>query len=215
MSAQRAIDQFRLVRIVFSGVGGGVDPALHVGDVVVPEQWAEYLEMTFARQTADGFARSPEADALPGYGMMSPNPVTVMRRPGTEERRTWFPVDPGLLRAARTAAADLPLRRCAGGRCLDAAPRIVVGGDGVSGPAFVDNAAFRRYAFTAFHAEVLDMETAAVAHVAYVDGVPFIAFRSLSDLAGGDPGPNPFQLFVQLAADNSAAAVRRFLRALP
>lgn len=216
MSTQLALDRFNIRRVVFSGVGGGVDPALQVGDVVVPDRWAEYLEMSFARQTGEGFGRPPDAapDAA-SYGMMFPSPVSVQRRPGAPERRMWFPVDPVLLAAAHRAAAEVELRRCNGARCLDQAPRIVVGGNGVSGSAFVDNAAFRQYAFAAFHAEVLDMETAAVAHVAYADGVPFIAFRSLSDLAGGDPGPNPFRLFVPLAADNSAAAVRRFLKSLP
>ena len=216
MTTQLALDRFNVRRIVFSGVGGGVDPSLRVGDVVVPERWAEYLEMSFARQAADGFGRPP--DAVPdvaSYGMMFPSPVTVQRRPGAAERRTWFPVDPAMLAAARAAAGQAPLRRCDGARCLDQAPKMVVGGNGVSGSAFVDNAAFRQYVFTAFHAEVLDMETAAVAHVAYADGAPFIAFRSLSDLAGGDPGPNPFRLFVPLAADNSAAAVRHFLKSLP
>ena len=67
--------------------------------------------------------------------------------------------------------------------CLEAPPRVVVGGQGVSGQAFVDNAKFREFAFDAFKAQVLDMETAAVATVAYANGVPFIGFRSLSDLA--------------------------------
>ena len=42
-------------------------------------------------------------------------------------------------------------------------------------------------------------------------GVPFIAFRSLSDLAGGDEGANELPTFFQLASDNSAAVVQRFL----
>ena len=49
---------------------------------------------------------------------------------------------------------------------------------GGSGPVFVDNAAFRQYAHDVFGARVLDMESAAVAHVAYVSGVPFIAYCS-------------------------------------
>ena len=213
MTTQLALDHFAIRRIVFSGVGGGVDPALDVGDVVVPERWAEYLEMTFVR---DGGAPPPRDPAAPpGYGMMYPAPVTIARAAGPPELRTWFPVDPVMLAAARRADAGLELKRCAGAKCMDHAPRMVVGGNGVSGQAFVDNAGFRQYAFTAFKAEVLDMETAAVAHVAYVNRTPFIAFRSLSDLAGGDPGPNPFRQFVGLAADNSATAVRAFLRALP
>jgi len=59
------------------------------------------------------------------------------------------------------------------------------------------------------------METAAVAHVAYANRKPFIAFRSLSDLAGGGEGENEMGTFLQLASDNSAAVVMAFLRALP
>ena len=59
------------------------------------------------------------------------------------------------------------------------------------------------------------METAAVAHVAYANDVPFIAFRSLSDLAGGDPGDNQARTFFQIASDNSAAVVQAFIKALP
>ena len=59
----------------------------------------------------------------------------------------------------------------------------------------VDNAELREWAYATFQARVLDMETAAVGHVAYANGVPFIAFRSLSDLAGGDPGQNQARAF--------------------
>jgi len=80
---------------------------------------------------------------------------------------------------------------------------------------FVDNAELRAWAFATFKAQVLDMESAAIAHVAYSNEKPFIAFRSLSDLAGGDPGENQWATFVQLASGNSAAVVLAFLEALP
>ena len=97
--------------------------------------------------------------------------------------------------------------------CLSRQPQLVIGGNGVSGQAFVDNAAFRDYTFRTFAANVLDMETAAVAQVAWANAVPFIAFRSLSDLAGGGEGENEIQTFMQIAADNSAQVVQAFLRA--
>jgi adenosylhomocysteine nucleosidase len=64
-----------------------------------------------------------------------------------------------------------------------------------------------------FEANAVDMETSAVAGVASERGVPFIAFRSLSDLAGGGPGANEIDIFFQLAADNAASVVLAFLAA--
>jgi adenosylhomocysteine nucleosidase len=84
---------------------------------------------------------------------------------------------------------------------------VIVGGNGVSGPTFVDNAAYRKWVWDTFQADALDMETAAVAHVAYVNRVPYIAFRSLSDLAGGGPGENKLPVFFQLAADRRLLCV--------
>jgi adenosylhomocysteine nucleosidase len=59
------------------------------------------------------------------------------------------------------------------------------------------------------------MESAATAHVAYVNKVPFIAFRSLSDLAGGGEGANEMGVFFALASANSAKVVEAFLEKLP
>jgi len=89
-----------------------------------------------------------------------------------------------------------------------------VGGNGVSGPSFVDNAEYRQYAWTVWTADALDMESAAVAHVATVNDVPFIVFRSLSDLAGGGAGENELEVFFQLAANNSARVMLAFINAL-
>lgn len=59
------------------------------------------------------------------------------------------------------------------------------------------------------------MESAAVAHVACANDVPFIAVRSLSDLAGDGEGENRLEVFLELAAGNAAAVVRSLLRAVP
>ena len=218
MNTQRALDRFHVRRIVFSGIAGGVDPGLDVGDVVVPDQWGEYLESVMAREDSPGHYASTYRDPVVGanFGMMFPKVVEVAGPGGKLEQRTWFPADPALVALARRIAPSAVLKRCAaGGKCLETAPKVVVGGNGVSGQSFVDNAAFRAWAFSTFQARVLDMETAAVGQVAYANGVPFVGFRSLSDLAGGDPGRNQAGVFFQLASDNSAAVVRAFVRALP
>lgn len=221
MTTQGALDRFKIERIVFSGVAGGADPALEVGDVVAPERWVQSSEMAYAREVPGGFAPTPGlTDGRANFGMMHPRAVTVTRDPAPgeslkpEDLQT-FPVDPALLDLARRGVEGLTLKRCAADQCLTKPPKVVVGGVGGSGPVFVDNAAFRRYAHDVFGARVLDMESAAVAQVAYVNRTPFIAFRSLSDLAGGDPEGNQFPVFLKFAAENSATVVRAFVKALP
>ena len=218
MTVQLALDHFTIDRIVFSGIAGGVDPALHIGDVVIADRWGQYLEVLFAREVESGWAKPPFFDyPFANFGMMFPRSVTVQRAvAGAPETRFWFPVDEALLAHARAVVADVVLDRCrADDACLQRPPKVVIGGPGVSGGAFIDNAAFREYTFKTFGARVLDMESAAVAHVAYANKVPFIAVRSLSDLAGGGQGENEIEVFLGLAAGNSAAVVKALLRAIP
>jgi adenosylhomocysteine nucleosidase len=54
MTVQAALDRFNLSGNVFSGIAGGVNPNLSMGDVTIPAQWGEYQEQLFARQTAQG-----------------------------------------------------------------------------------------------------------------------------------------------------------------
>ncbi len=218
MTAQLAFDRFAIDRIVFSGIAGGVDPSLGIGDVVIAKRWGQYLEMLFAREVEGGWATMPFFEYPFGnFGMMFPRSVTVLRA-GADgpETRFWFPVDEALLDAARSASDMVTLARCtADGRCLDRPPRVVVGGSGVSGGAFVDNAAFRTWVYETFSAQLLDMESAAVAHVAYANDVPFVAVRSLADLAGGGEGVNQMETFLDLAAGNAASVVKAMLREMP
>ncbi|HEY0295141.1 MAG TPA: 5'-methylthioadenosine/S-adenosylhomocysteine nucleosidase [Bordetella sp.] len=222
MNTQLALDRFRVSHLVFSGIAGGVNPALHIGDVAVPAQWGPYLEATMARETAPGKFTPPawQKDfTAPPFGMLYPRPVEVRSAAQPDlHKKFWFEVDPVLLDRARALSDAVRLNRCAatgtgGQTCLAHEPRLVVGGNGVSGSAFVDNKALREYAFRRFKTDVLDMETAAVGQVAYANGVPFIAFRSLSDLAGGGEGENEMDTFMKIAADNAAEVLLAFLGA--
>ena len=217
MTTQLALDHFNITGIVFSGIAGGVDPALHIGDVVVAGQWSEYLEGILAREVAPGeFAIPPFLTSdFANFGMMFTGPAEVASaREGSPEAMYWFPVDPAMLETAKAVAASYTLDACnAEKACLSTQPKVVVGGNGVSGMSFLDNAAFRSFVFETFKAEVVDMESAAVAHVAYANQVPFIAFRSLSDLAGGGEGANEMGTFFSIAASNSAALVTAFVAA--
>ena len=218
MTTQLALDRFRVTHIVVSGIAGGVNPGLHVGDVTVAARWGQYLEVLAARETAPGRYQPPGwmRDAtLPNFGLWHPRPVEVRSAGRTgSERKFWFDADPAMLQVAQGLRGKVTLQRCdADKRCLGRTPEVVPGGNGVSGSAFVDNAAFREYSFKTFQANVLDMETAAIAHVAYANNVPYVAFRSLSDLAGGGEGENEMGTFLKIAADNSARVLLAFLAA--
>lgn len=216
-NTQLVLERFNVKAIVFSGIAGGVNPALHIGDVTVAARWSQYLQADLARQVGNGY-QLPNGDKkiLPNFGFFFPQPVTVTTAARPEgETHLWFPVDRKLLEQARAIKGEVESRfeRCtSAGACLAERPRFVVGGNGVSGMAFVDNKAVREYTFRTFDANVLDEESAAVATVAYTNQVPVIIFRSLSDLAGGGSGENQLPTFFQLAANNSAAAVITFLR---
>jgi len=218
MNTQRAIDAFNVSHVVFSGIAGGVNPALHIGDVSVPAQWGQYLEVLAARETSPGNFSPPTRMGelpFPPFGMFFPRPVEVRTAADPRVRKQfWFAVDAGMLAAARKLQADggVTLASCdPSGRCLRSQPRLTVGGNGVSGASFMDNAALRDYTFATFGANVIDMESAATAQVATSNGVPFIVFRSLSDLAGGGDGENEMTLFLSLAAENSARVLIAFL----
>jgi adenosylhomocysteine nucleosidase len=221
MTTQALIDHFRIERIIFSGIAGGVNPDLHIGDVVVPRQWSEYQENLFARETSSGVFTPPSwfQPTLPNYGMMFPDKVDITTVNGPADQQTsvdWFQADPDMLQVAALVAPTVVLDKCTtGDTCLDEQPVVKTGGYGVSGPTFVDNADYRDYAWDTWQTDALDMESAAVAHVATVNAVPFLIFRSLSDLAGGGPGENEIGVFFQLAANNSARLLVAFLEAWP
>ena len=220
MTTQVLLDHFRVEKIVFSGIAGGVNPNLNIGDVVVPAQWSEYQENLFARETSPGFYAPPPwfTVTLPNFGMMFPENVALTTVNGPidqESEYPWFTTDPTMLAVAQQVAGTVQLDRCTPDNvCLTDEPVVKVGGNGVSGPTFVDNAKYRGYAWSTWNADALDMESAAVAHVATTNNVPFIIFRSLSDLAGGGPGENEVGVFFSLAAGNSAKVMTAFIQAL-
>jgi adenosylhomocysteine nucleosidase len=214
LAAQAAIDHHTIDRIIVVGISGGVSPDLHIGDVVIPDRWSEYLESVFAREqggkyTLPSYFAAPQTEH---FGMIFPQPARIPRPSGAPELRTWFQADAHLLDAARKISAQLTLAPCtATQKCLSPAPRLIIGGSGVSGPAFVDNAAFRRFAHRTFQADAVDMEAAAVAQVAYMNKVPFLAIRSLSDLAGADADGNQMEVFQELASENAVTVLKSLL----
>lgn len=214
MNTERLFDHFSISGIIVSGVAGGVDPDLTIGDVTVPRRWAQYNETIYLREAEDGSYSTHIPSEFERFDFMVPRGVRIARDDDPNpDRSVWFPSSPDLLSLAESAAEWAELKQCdEAGLCLPHDPEVIVGGSGVSGSVFMDNARFREYLHDQFEAEVVEMETAAIAMVAYSHDIPFIAFRSLSDLAGGGQAEqNEIEAFQHLAAVNSAELVFAFL----
>jgi adenosylhomocysteine nucleosidase len=212
MQLQAALDHLPITHILFAGVAGGIDPSLHVGDVVIPERWAYHSEAAYFNEDGQGSYRVPEyfETKYENFGMIFPDAVSV-RREGEEKYVDVpaFPADPALLERARAVVATLPEMRKAG-RPVS----VLVGGTGVAGPVFLDNARYREWVFRVWQARCLDMESTALAHVAYVNRKPILIVRGLSDLAGGQHGVNPIDENESSVAAITARVLRTIVESL-
>ena len=233
MITQLMIDHFGVTHLLMSGIAGGLNPDNHIGDVIVPERWSMPLEAYFSNgsdvpapcgaagdlsclglQIAEATSTSNSDYSMTGLFMRDTH--VVSERTGPEgEFKFAFEVDPTMLATVRSIAPDL--QRCGEAEptlCVATQPELKIGGAGMSGSMFIANPAYRDYVFAAIGAEVVDMETAALGQVAHANGLPFLAFRSLSDLAGGDESAEVGAFFGSgLAESNEARVTLGFLEA--
>lgn len=177
--------------IVFTGVAGGVDPSLRIGDVVVARDLYQH-----------------DLDASPIFPRLE---VPLLR---VSSIRASESTSMRLLAAAESyLAEDLPreITDAARGAFGIDAPR-VVHADIASGAQFFSSAAqlesLRRRVPSA---AAVEMEGAAVAQVCYEHGVPFSVVRVISDSAD-ESAPLDFPRFVaEIASHYSLGIVRRLL----
>lgn len=80
-----------------------------------------------------------------------------------------------------------------------------------SGDQFVASAERKAFIVEHFKAIACEMEGAAVGQVCYVNKVPFCVLRAISDSADGSSHMD-YPTFVQMAAEQSVALMRRFMR---
>ncbi|MBF7689038.1 5'-methylthioadenosine/S-adenosylhomocysteine nucleosidase [Acinetobacter rathckeae] len=245
MTTQLLADHFNSQHIIFSGIAGSLNPNYHVGDVVIVKSWIAPNEIFYANNTQTPSACGSTGDisclglkldqSIPPYKTHFFRQTNVINSSNYQnialttqigdqaipvaygEMKTDFSVDPTLLNtAARIQNITQPSLEaiCANkNNCYQ--PKIIIGERGVSSGSFLANSEYRDYLHNQLKGDCVDMETAAVAQVAYANNIPFIAFRSLSDLAGADHDPNVGAFFSSGVAQRNAAKVTiAFIKAL-
>lgn len=181
---------FAVRGLLFSGVAGGLDPALEVGDVVVADRLIQH-----------------DYGALYD-GRLKPYQPGVPPLPGFDDAHGYELAD-GMAGRIAQALDGIALTPMAG---VMRAP-LWRFGTVLTGDHFLNCAATRQDLHARFQAQAVEMEGAALAQVAAKFGTPLVVVRALSDLAGSDSHLD-FPSFARNAALNAAIIVRRLVRVI-
>ena len=194
MVATLLADRFGCRAIAFSGVAGGLDPGLRIGDVVIAERTIQHD----AGVIEEDALRVYQAGHVPFI-----NPTTQFG----------YAADPGLLARVRGHLDGLTLpalSRNAGGD--DQPPRIAYG-TVLTGDQYLHCEVTRVRLHGDLGGQAVEMEGAAVSQVCESFGIPWLVVRALSDLAGAQSGFD-FTAFVDEVAAQSATILRHLMPVL-
>lgn len=182
VSATRICERTSPAVLVFTGVAGGLDPSLDIGDVVIGESLIQHDAGVLGD---DGIA-TYQAGHIPFF-----NPT---------DEFGFHPSD-RLLRAVRTAVANAPSDLISG--------RITFGTI-LTGDQFLESDRERQRLRERFSAQAIEMEGAAVAQVAARYDLDHLAIRTLSDRAGQTSSVD-FGEFLDRVAHQTVAVLRLLL----
>jgi adenosylhomocysteine nucleosidase len=193
-TTQFLIDRYRPTGIVFCGIASAVNPAHHIGDLVIPESYVTFDYGYWGDQ-----------------GMITDS-VTVGRTDSAGfDRMLEMPVNRELYEQLGQAANSAAYLLRSIGRRL---PEIHQGGVAISGNAFLDNKAKRDHLYKQLKAQITDTESAGVVQTAHAAGVPVVVMRACAAPAGESTSATAqadLVDFFQVSAHNVALVLRQLL----
>ena len=181
------IEKFGCTDIIFSGVAGGIDDSLNVGDVVVS---SDVYCVDYGRKTADEMVvYQPGGDPFPGADETHSYTVnegykTKISFPYTSDLKTVLGREPQI-QWGKVLTADV----------------------------FLNCANTRKDLFVKYNAQAFEMEGASVAQVATAFNVNWVLVRALSDLAGGESNFD-FEEFLTSTTYNASVVTRHIVKSL-
>lgn len=167
-AAQHLISAHGANAIIFSGIAGGLNPVLHIGDVVIGEH-LRYLDTDTALI----------AESTPGLEEFSSSDFLVELAEQTLRAHGF--VDAALSEgdaATARAEADATIFRR---NNTDSEPQRFLRGTIATGDRFVSGAEAKAAAIAATQGDCVEMEGAAIAHVAAKNGIDCLVLRAISD----------------------------------
>lgn len=191
-TATTLINTFGVSKVIFTGVAGGVDPSLEIGDIVISTELVQH---------------DVDASAVPPMKRFEIPLLGISH----------FASDATLLRQAVQAAAEYAsgITSDIETKHLDTyritAPR-VTSGLTASGDLFIadpNKTAELREALPGL--QCIEMEGAAVAQVCYEHGIPFVVIRAISDKADHSAVIDFPQFVEYIAAHYSRGIIRGML----
>ena len=184
------IEHFKPRAVLFTGVAGAVNGNLVLGDVVVGETT---LYHDFGEVTASRFI--PWHPWQAGTGQRTP---------------IHFHADETLLSLASASIESITLPGFTNGRGLRQ-PKIVKGVI-ATGDTFCSSLAKKTELYKDFHADAVEMDGAAVAHVCFNRKVACLVIRGISDVTDSY-AQNDYDKYCKLAMRNAAILTRTMVKA--
>ncbi len=194
LSATLLAARFDARLIVFSGVAGGLDPALAIGDLVISDRTLQHDAGTYQNERIETY----QAGHVPFF-----NPTD----------RLGYAVSPALIDRVRSRLEGFalpPLTTAAGG---DGRSPSIVFGAILSGDQFINCEVTRVRLHREFGGAAVEMEGGALGQVAEAFRIDWLDVRALSDLAGAESRMD-FNAFVRQVAASSATLLRHLLPVL-
>ncbi len=177
------LEHFKPAEVIFTGIAGGVNPAIAPGDIVIGSKIAYH-----------------------DYGMITPDGMVIKptkSQTSSAENPMFFLCSPQLVTLAQEVGKEIKLQNI--GTASNHAPQVITGTI-VTGDVFVASATATQNLRLKLNADATEMEGAAVAQTCYQQQVPFLVIRSLSDNAN-NTAHDDVASFYQVAAFNSATLV--------
>ena len=186
------IEEFKVERIVFTGVAGGLGKNVNIGDVVVAD--------SFMQHDMDASPIFPRYE-LPGYGTSTLSVDEALKRELVQACQYVIAHLPSTLEAATIQAYGLHKPQVHTG--------LVVSGD-----RFVSTSAeAKQLQHDLPHALAVEMESAAFAQVCYDYKLPFAAVRTISDKADDAATVDFTRFLAEVASHYSALIVDKYISA--